>query len=113
LKIEIEPRGEVSIVSLRGTLAVGPECQQLHDTLQRQFAAHRYRLVLDLDGLQYIDSAGLGQLVALRRAACEAGGGLVLCRPKGKVRDVLALTRLDELLPVHDQIDQAVAAVHE
>ncbi len=111
MKLRTEHVDEIPVVRLFGSLAVGTDCQALTGAVEKEFAAGRYRLVLDLDGLQFVDSAGLGQIVALRRSAVDAGGGLVLAGPRGKVRDILQLTRLDQLIPVRAGVAEAIEAV--
>lgn len=96
---------------LSGTLAAGPDCQALQAAVQRQFADEHFSIVLDLNALTFVDSAGLGELVALRRTAQDAGGGVVLAGPRGKVKDILELTRLDQLLPVYPTEAEAIVAV--
>lgn len=111
MRVRTEMHEEVPVVHLAGSLSMGGECQSLTDAVQKEFAAGRYRVVLDLDGLQFVDSAGLGQIVALRRTAAEAGGALVLAGPRGKVRDILQLTRLDQLILVRAGVAEAIDAV--
>jgi anti-sigma B factor antagonist len=60
-------------------------------------------LVMDLCGLQFIDSTGLGMLITLNRTTNEAGiEYTVLCRDDGPVRHILRESGLDGLLPVVD-----------
>ena len=65
------------------------------------------RLVLDLTGIRFMTSSGLGKLVALNRKMRAAGGRLVLVNPGPAVAEVLAVTHLDKLLEVHGQANEA------
>ena len=68
------------------------------------------RLVVDLAGVSFIDSSGLGALIGGLKAARGPGGGLWLARPGEQVRLVLALTTLDRLLVGHPTVEAALAA---
>jgi len=68
----------VSILRLMGHLTFGPEEVLLNDEIRRAVAAHRNRLVIDMGGVDRIDSAGLGTLLYARAELRRAGGGLAL-----------------------------------
>ena len=100
---EVCRRGDRTVVRLPGldrldesnSHEVGRELARLVEGLGRP------RLVLDLAGIRYVSSTGLGQLVALSRKAWSAGGWLVLANPEPLVAEALAVTRLDTVLQVH------------
>jgi anti-sigma B factor antagonist len=67
------------------------------------------RLVVDLSGLRFIDSTGIGLLaMAVRRLALEAG--LAIVCPGGRVRKTLALTGLDRLVPIYSTQNEALCS---
>ena len=69
------------------------------------------RVVVDLAHVTFIDSSGLGALIAARRAqARSAGGSLVLVEPPEMLRRVLATVQLQQTLPMFDSLQQAVDA---
>jgi anti-sigma B factor antagonist len=71
------------------------------------------RLVLDLDGLTFCDSAGISAFVRLRRRLSEVDGALVLARPTPIVRSVLDLTGMVELIAVTTTLDEARTAARD
>ena len=79
------------VVALRGELDAST-CQGLVEHL---IGRPGLLVVLDLCELTYIDSSGLGVIHAARRMAIEAGGNLVVCRPRSVVYRVLEITGLD------------------
>jgi len=109
VKARFEERGGVGVLAVAGSVDAGPHADAFRALAQDHVDRGHVRLVLDLDGVQFLDSAGLGEIVALRRRCRERGGALVLARPRGKPRDLIALTRVDELVPVLDDLDAAVA----
>ena len=68
------------------------------------------RLVLDLNGLTYLSSAGMRVLLRFHQRLVSLGGQLILAAPQPFVREVLATSGLDRALPVYDAVDQALAA---
>ncbi len=69
-------------------------------------------LVLDLTGVEFMDSSGLRAILHLQRELAEGDGGLVLLDPTPQVRGVLMLTGLDRQLPAVDTLAQALALLH-
>ena len=67
------------------------------------------RIVIDLSKVSYMDSSGLGALVACRRTAAAQDIPLVLLKPGGKVRDLLQLTGLGELFRIFQDEGEALA----
>jgi anti-anti-sigma factor len=108
VKARLEERGEVGILVLTGSVDAGPNAEAFRQAVQEVLERGYVRVVLDLDSVHFLDSAGLGEIVAARRRCRERGGSLVLARPRGKPRDLIALTRVDELVPVLDDLDAAV-----
>ncbi len=109
MKTRFEERGEVGVLAVAGSLDAGPHADAFRHVVQEVLDRGVARLVLDLEAVHFLDSAGLGEIVAARRRCRERGGALVLARPRGKPRDLIALTRVDILVPVLDDLDAAVA----
>lgn len=92
LTIEIEREGEESLVHCRGTLVSGSS-SYLHKEVYPLIALSK-RIVLDLDGLDWVDSMGLGALVRLHVVSKKNGCQLQLRNVGKRVRDLLELTNL-------------------
>lgn len=67
-------------------------------------------LVMDLSEVNFIDSAGLGALVAIQKRARQAGGDVALAGPSKDIQTSIRLVRLDRVFPIHDHTEAAVAA---
>ncbi|RJL30804.1 STAS domain-containing protein [Bailinhaonella thermotolerans] len=68
------------------------------------------RLVLDLSGVDFMDSSGLSALIEAWRVASAAGGAVTLAGPQEPVARVLSTTGLDRRLPVYPDVETAIAA---
>lgn len=82
----------------------GPE---LREQLGQALAAGICRLLVDVSGVEYMDSVGLGILVGMAKRAVEAGGGLAVVGPKDNVRRVFDVSGTRELLNVVDSLQEA------
>ena len=102
-----EGDGQV-IVALRGVLDVADAASV---AVALTAAAARQRdIIIDLAGLEFIDSSGVAALVRGRRQARHAGGELLLAAPQQQVLRVLTLTRLIDGFPVHASVAEAVGS---
>jgi anti-anti-sigma factor len=108
LSVSAHPTGSAAVVlAVAGVIDFGSE-GLLYGELAARVADGTPRLVLDLAGVELCDSSGLGMLVRGHRLATAHGGWLRLAAPQPLVRDLLAITNLDRLLPVYDDVDAAL-----
>ena len=70
-------------------------------------AARAPEIIVDLAGLEFIDSSGVAALARGRKLARHAGGDLLLAAPQHQVLRVLTLTRLIDVFPVSASVDEA------
>src|SRR3984885_16182977 len=90
----------ISILELKGRLTFGPEDILLNDEIRHALAARRLRLVIDLGGVDKIDSAGLGSLLYARAELRRAGGGLALANLHPAHMKVLLVSKLDTVFDI-------------
>ena len=100
-----EGDGQV-IVALRGVLDVADAASVA--VALTAAAARQHDIIIDLAGLEFIDSSGVAALARGRRQARHAGGELLLAAPQQQVLRVLTLTRLIDAFPVHASVAEAV-----
>jgi len=97
----------IMIVDCAGRIVFGEESAYLRDTVKK-LLAERNRLVLNLSGINYIDSGGLGTLVALYTTARTAGGAVKLANLTQRVGDLLQVTKLVTIFEIYDNEQRAV-----
>ena len=110
MKAKLRNIGTVSVVDLSGKITIGSGDVVLRETVQRLFDEGHKHILLNLTGVSYMDSAGIGELVACHKRALEKNGALKLLNPSGKVYDLLQLTKLDEVFDMHKEENAAVAS---
>ena len=69
----------------------------------------RPRLVIDMEGVSFVDSSGLGSVVAALKQARSSKGDLRLAAPNQQVRVVLELTTLDRVFPYYATVEDALS----
>jgi len=93
--------GGISVVDVWGGITVGPNSTMLRQIVSSLLEKGSKHLVLNLRGVQYIDSAGLGELVRTHAALQKHGGQLKIVNRNPKVRDLLKATSLHRVFDVH------------
>ena len=94
--------GDVAIFVLSGHLVAGPGTQTLRDAVRAAVDAGSRALLLDLEDLSYVDSAGVGMLVEVYRHVTARGGQVKLLHPSLCARRVLGITHLTGVFDVFD-----------
>ncbi|MEN9646944.1 MAG: hypothetical protein RL238_3613 [Actinomycetota bacterium] len=102
------PDATSTIVHLTGELDVS-QTLQVRDVVLAEIGPGR-RLVVDLSGVPFIDSSGLGMLVAAHRASIKESGWFAVCGADATVTRVFELTRTNRVLHIFADAAAAVAA---
>jgi len=97
MKINVRNVGNVAVVDLSGKITIGEGDILLRDKIQELLESGKKNLLLNMEKVSYMDSAGIGELVACYKRSREKGGTVKLLRPVGKVMDLLVLTKLEEV----------------
>lgn len=111
LKIETRQADGVTIASCQGRIVFGEEATVLRDNLKRLLGSTR-QVVLNLAGVTYIDSGGLGTLVGVYSSARASGADIKLTGLGQRLRDVLQITKLVTVFEVYDTEQEAIGAFH-
>ena len=109
LKVETRQGDGYVVVSCTGRILFGEESMGLRESLKRVLGTTR-NVVLNLSGVNYIDSGGLGTLVGAYSSARAAGADIKLTGLNQRVRDVLQVTKLVTVFEVYDTEQEALAA---
>ena len=99
---------EVTVLDLKGKMTLGEGDELLKDKINSLLAAGKKKLLLNLEGVPYIDSAGLGEVVRTYTTVSRQGGSLKLLNLTKRIEDLLSITKL---LTVFDTFDSEAEAV--
>jgi len=108
LKITSREVEGVAVLALEGRIVLGEESNALRENVKKLLAENKKDIVLNMSNVTYIDSAGLGTLVAAHHSARSQGAALKLSNLGTKFQEVLQVTRL---LTVFEVFDSEAAAV--
>ncbi len=109
MKITTKDLSNITVVAISGKLTLGEATGDLRDTIHELVSSGKKNLLLDLSQLDYMDSAGLGEVVGAYTTVANAGGKLKLLKVGGRALDLLQVTKLATLFEFFD--DEAAAAL--
>jgi anti-anti-sigma factor len=109
--MEIERTDEqgVAVVAVRGFINFGESAQQFSAYLEELLADDTPVVLIDMSGIDHVDSTGLGELVGYLQRFEKEGRRLALLRPHTRILNLLRLTRLNEIFPIYDDHSAAIA----
>ena len=108
MHVEIRENADVVVVDLKGKLTAGLGDQILRETIDELLAENRRKILLNLSEVSFLDSAGVGELVAGLRTAKRFGAELKLLRVGERVRSTLYMARLLPIFEMYGDEDEAV-----
>jgi len=108
--VEREMAPDITVVELTGRLALGRESQRIEALVEELAKKHTKRVIFDLTGVDYIDSAGIGMVALASGKLKESGGTLALVAPEGRVLQLLNLTQMGMIVKVCPTVESAAAA---
>ena len=107
LDIAESAREEVVVLTLKGRLTLG-ESNLVRERVTQLAAGGKFNIVVDLSGVDYIDSTGLGILVICFTSLKKQGGALKLVNPNKRNVELLLLTKLHTVFEVFVEVQDAV-----
>jgi anti-sigma B factor antagonist len=110
MKATVRDIGKVSVVDLSGKITIGEGDVVLREKVIELLDGGRQNIILNLGKVSYMDSAGIGELVACYKRAKEKQGNVKLLNPSGKVYDLLQLTKLEEVFETYKDEKEALVS---
>lgn len=113
--LEISDRisGDVTIVDLHGKATIGENSDLLNRHLRKLAADGARKLLLNLAGLEQMDSSGIAAILATYASLLRQGGSMKLLSPTNRVREVLEAMKLIHIIPTFEDEPRALASFHE
>jgi len=101
---------DVTVLDLKGKMTLGEGDELLKDKINSLLSQGRKRLLLNLEGVPYIDSAGLGEVVRTYTTVSRQGGSLKLLNLTKRIEDLLSITKLLTVFETYDSESEAVSS---
>jgi anti-sigma B factor antagonist len=108
MQIEERKVGEVVVLDLKGKITLGEGDELLKDKINSLVNQGYTKLLLNLEGVPYIDSAGLGEIVRTYTTVSRQGGNLKLLNLTKRITDLLAITKLLTVFETFDSESDAL-----
>lgn len=99
-----------AVFRMTGRMTLGTRLREIESQISEIAGKGIHKLILDLSGIEFLDSAGLGVLMILYGNMKLQKGQLRLVAPRAKVLDVLKLTHTDSILPIDPSLEAALAS---
>lgn len=108
--MQIEERivGEVTVLDLKGKMTLGEGDELLKDKINSLMNQGRGKILMNLEGVPYIDSAGLGEIVRTYTTVSRQGGTMKLVNLTKRITDLLAITKLLTVFETFDSESEAL-----
>ena len=110
INISERQAGDVTILDLDGKVTIGEGSVALRNAIRRLLGEGKSKILLNLAGVGYIDSSGIGELVSSFTAVNKEGGTLKLLNLTQKIQDLLAITKLLTVFDVYDSEGDALSS---
>jgi anti-sigma B factor antagonist len=110
MKITNREEAGVTIIEPKGKITIGEGDLILRDEITKNLSEEKKKLVLDLGGVSYMDSAGVGELVSVYTSVKNRGGELKLANLTKKIKDLLTITQLMTIFDTYDSVGDAIGS---
>ena len=112
--VELEKRGDICLLRLHGRFATGKDSSYLRGKTAEVKNAGCSRVLADFSQVEYLDSTGIGFLIEIYTSVLKnAAGSFVLANLNRRVREVLELTRLANVMPIYSSEEAALQALNQ
>ena len=108
LNINERQAGDVTVLDMSGKITIGEGSVALRTAIRRLLEEGKKRILLNLAGISYVDSSGIGELVSSYTAINKEGGQLKLLNLTQKLQDLLTITKLLTVFDVYDNEAEAL-----
>jgi anti-sigma B factor antagonist len=113
MKATVRHQGEVAIIDLVGRLVYADGEGELKQPVEELLGRGERRILLNLERVAFMDSSGIVELVGCHKKACEKGAEIRLVNPSPKVRELLTVTQLSDVLPIYNDEEGALGSFRE
>jgi anti-sigma B factor antagonist len=109
VKVSTIQNVDIAILEVKGTIIGGEETDDIKIRATDLLEQGNRKLVIDLSGVTYINSSGLGALVSIHSSYGRSDGRICLCGMGKSVKNVFVLTRLTSIFEVEETIESAIS----
>ncbi len=110
MKVRFRESGKVTIVSISGKLMGGSDADTFRDIIHQLIEDGKKRVLVDLAGVKWVNSTGVGILITGYTTMRRNKGDLKLLNVSNKIQSILYVTKLNLIFECFDDLDEAIAS---
>ena len=108
MDISSEVIGDITILKLSGNIVGGPESITVNQTLSNLIDDKKVNVILDLSGIDFMNSSGLGVIIHSANQLKQNSGSLKLANVSDKIKHIMKITKLDSVFDSYESVESAV-----
>jgi len=113
MNIKVREEGDVSILEISGKIMGGPDAESFHGLVKGLIGDGRLKLLVNLARVNWINSTGLGILIAGYTSVKDAGGHFKLLNVSERIDSILMVTKLAGIFESYDDLAEALASFRD
>jgi anti-sigma B factor antagonist len=113
MKIEEKIENNLAILKIDGNITGSPETDELHTRIRSLLDDGIAQVILDLHDVKWMNSGGLGVLIACLATLKNSNGTLKLAQVTSKIESLLVITQLNRIFEIFETVEKAVASMTE
>lgn len=110
MTIKEEIRDNVALLFLKGNMMGGPESMEVHEKVKSLLGDKIKKIVIDLSKVKWMNSSGLGALMASMTSLKNSDGELKISGATGKIQNLFMITKLLTIFDTYETADRAIAS---
>lgn len=112
MHITVEEKYKTVVLHLRGKLMGGPDAKFISDKVHNLVNEGKKHFVIDMSGVHYMNSTGIGILISTYTTLKKNGGDLKLAAMDDKIEGILSIIKLNQVLPEYPTVDEAINSIN-
>jgi len=113
MRIKTSEQYGAVVITLKGNVMGGPEAQEFHDLLNELLSQNKTNIIIDLGGVKFMNSTGLGMLISGYTSVKNKNGVLKLANATEKINSLLVITKLITIFDNYDSVEKAIESLKE
>ena len=110
MKIKQNPQGQIMVLEVSGKIMGGPDFDRFKGQITEVIENGFKDVILDMDGVPWINSTGLGILITGYHSLKAAEGSMSICNVKERVLSIFYISQLENIFKVFETLDEALAS---
>jgi len=108
VKMRTVSNGKIGIIEIKGSLVGDKDTDEFRETVADLIEQGNKSLIIDLSKVNYMNSSGIGSLIAVHSSYSKNGGVVKLTGLSSSVQNLFVVTKLIDVFDVHENVDQAI-----